>query len=95
MTEYIKRQDVKDLININFSGLLAEVDNIPAADVAPVRHGLWESIDSSYLRWTPSGGVSIPHITYRCGLCGRGTVIKSNYCPSCGAKMDGDDSCEH
>ena len=24
---------------------------------------------------------------YRCSKCRKGTVIKSNYCPSCGAKM--------
>ena len=34
--EYIKREAVKGLININFSGLLAAIDLIPAADVAPV-----------------------------------------------------------
>lgn len=25
---------------------------------------------------------------YRCSKCTNGTVIKSNYCPKCGAKMD-------
>lgn len=61
----------------------------PAADVAPVVHGRWKSVDSSYWRWTPSGGVSVAHITYRCERCGRGTVVKTDYCPNCGAKMDG------
>ena len=36
MDEYIKREAVKKLININFSGLLAAIDTIPAADVGPV-----------------------------------------------------------
>ena len=36
MAEYINREDVKGLININFSGLLAAIDLIPAADVVPV-----------------------------------------------------------
>nr|DAP96390.1 MAG TPA: DNA-directed RNA polymerase [Caudoviricetes sp.] len=62
--------------------------DIPAADVAPVVRGWWEHVDSSYWRWTPSGGVSVPHVTYRCGRCWRGTAVKTNYCPSCGAKMD-------
>lgn len=39
MAEYIKREDVKGLINNNFGGLLAMIDSIPAADVAPVVHG--------------------------------------------------------
>lgn len=38
MAEYIKREDVKGLINNNFGGLLAMIDSIPAADVAPVVH---------------------------------------------------------
>ena len=41
MTDYIKRQDAKDLINANFSGLLAAIDAIPAVDVAPVVHARW------------------------------------------------------
>lgn len=65
------------------------IDSIPTADVAPVVHGLWEKEPSSFWRWTPSGAVAVARTTYRCGLCGRGTAVKSNYCPNCGAKMDG------
>lgn len=36
MAEYVKREDIKRLVNNNFSGLLAAIDLIPAADVAPV-----------------------------------------------------------
>lgn len=67
-----------------------ELRNIPAANVAPVVRGCWERVDSSYWRWTPSGGVSVSHITFRCGHCYRGTIVKSAYCPNCGARMDGD-----
>ena len=69
--------------------MLDEVECFQPADVAPVVRGWWEHVDSSYWRWTPSGAVSVSHITYRCGLCGWGTVAKTNYCPNCGAKMDG------
>lgn len=65
------------------------IEALPAADVVPVVHGLWEREPSSYWRWTPSGAVAVTRTTYRCGLCGRGTAVKSNYCPNCGAKMDG------
>lgn len=68
------------------------IEALPAADVAPVVHGLWEKEPSSFWRWTPSGAVAVARTTYRCGLCGRGTAVKSNYCPNCGAKMDGGDS---
>lgn len=36
MAEYIKREAVKKLVNNNFSGLLAAIDSIPAADVVEV-----------------------------------------------------------
>lgn len=67
---------------------------LPAADVVPVVRGWWEKEPSSYWRWTSSGAVAVTRTTYRCGLCGRGTAVKSNYCPNCGAKMDGGDSNE-
>lgn len=63
---------------------LAEADK----DGRLVVHGWWESVDSSYWRWTSSNAVSVSHTTYRCGRCGWGTVVKTNYCPNCGAKMD-------
>ena len=65
---------------------------LPVADVVPVVRGWWEKEPSSYWRWTSSGAVAVTRTTYRCGLCGRGTAVKSNYCPNCGAKMDGGDS---
>ena len=65
------------------------IEALPAADVAQVVRGRWEKEPSSFWRWTPSGAVAVARATYRCGLCGRGTAVKSNYCPNCGAKMDG------
>ena len=66
------RESIKSVIN-----------EIPAADVAPVRHGRW---------------VSVPHKLARvCSVCNRDEPYKFadidadvyDYCPSCGAKMDG------
>lgn len=52
---------------------------IPAADVVPVRHGRWEIDD----------GKNHCH----CTACFFGRNVKTqigwNYCPYCGAKMDG------
>ena len=60
---------------------------IPAADVAPVVHGRWD--DSG--RYTfPAGSVAV-----RCTNCGCALTESEyhlnnwNYCPVCGAKMDG------
>lgn len=54
------------------------LQNLPAADVAPVRHGRWEMV--------PYNGV----YDMRCSVCGFCPGIRfysSNYCPECGAKM--------
>ena len=67
------------------------IDNMPTADVAPVVPGWWERVDSSYYRWTRSGIILVDCATYRCSRCGRGTAVKSNYCPNCGCRMDGED----
>lgn len=63
---------------------------IPAADVVPVVHGRWD--DSG--RYTfPGGGTAV-----RCTECGCALTVSEyhlnnwNYCPVCGAKMDGGDS---
>ena len=101
MAEYIERTAaVKTVLRMRrpensvaqnrmLSIIQMDISKLPAADVAPVVHGRWEGVDSSYWRWTPSGGVSVAHITYRCERCGRGTVVKTHYCPHCGAQMDG------
>ena len=59
----------------------------PTADVAPVVHGRWD--DSG--RYTfPGGGTAV-----RCTDCGCALTVSEyhlnnwNYCPVCGAKMDG------
>lgn len=65
----------------------------PAADVAPVVHSYWEGYSCSQYMGTDEcgepkwrdGRFFVCH-NYKCR---RKTVIKSNYCPNCGAKMDG------
>lgn len=50
-------------------------------DVAPVKHGKWVNEDFDWI----------------CSVCGNDALtaiesyvqVKSNYCPHCGAKMDG------
>lgn len=58
---------------------------IPAADVAEVKHGYWCEVDSD-VGWELN----------RCSICGKEHSIcdgeeKTDYCPNCGAKMDGKD----
>ena len=85
MTEYIKREDALSALKTARGYCPCaydEIKRIPAADVAPVRHGKW-------FRLQHSG-------TIVCGNCGRN--IRKNhgndyadfepYCPSCGSLMD-------
>lgn len=60
------------------------VSAIPAADVAPVRHGWWLHTDLAY-HWTSLD---------ECSVCGyhdekRRHLGDYSYCPNCGAKMVG------
>lgn len=82
MDEYIKRKTVIDLITRRYENpeiCTQEINSIPAADVAPVVHG----------RWVFGGD--------GCVICSECNEEESNdnhrnYCPNCGAKMDGGDS---
>ena len=54
--------------------------DIPAADVEPVRHGHWVKEKPDVL------------IHWHCSVCKNCYYLEepnANYCPNCGAKMDG------
>ena len=55
------------------------IDEIPAADIAPVQHGWWIWNN----KWEPF------EFKYECSICHDGSDLESKYCPNCGAKMDG------
>lgn len=92
MAEYIERKALRDALYdadaITMSGVKI-LNQFPSADVAPVRHGRWilGYVETGY--FTPGG--NRPWI---CSECEK--VISwmlgeplENYCPNCGAKMDG------
>ncbi len=95
MAEYIDREvaiaAVKLIIGDQDHECKAMMDfycalrNIPAADVAPVVHGKWESCFEDWRKQIEGD---------KCSACGYehyGTNIRHyHYCPNCGAKMDGD-----
>lgn len=83
MNDYIKREDAINTVRNTFTGMTADtlelrINGIPSADVAPVRHGRWEVIDAEEPR------------RYGCSKCKRLSWHMENYCPNCGAKMDGE-----
>lgn len=47
-------------------------------DVEPVRHGRWLCVDTDTERF------------FLCNRCKKKEYWETNYCPNCGAKMDGD-----
>lgn len=70
------------------------IDEIPAADVAPVVHGRWIEKWDLY----DKGFYISRKVWYECSNCGMKTHYRDecfekkvdyNYCPNCGAKMDG------
>ena len=68
------------------------LNSVPAADVEPVRNGQWEGYTHSRYCGIDEYGEPIfrDGIVYYCSnpKCRRKTVIKENYCPNCGSKMD-------
>ena len=95
MDEYIKRESAIEAImsdppDAHYQSWYAEkIKAIPAADVVPVRHGLWEEMHYE-------GGILDGTNFDRCSICGYERVFDDpalktvfKYCPNCGAKMDG------
>ena len=90
MAEYIEREAAEDAVGeAHLKGLnpLWELRDVPAADVAPVVHGRWD--DSG--RYTfPSGAAAVRCTNCVCALTESEYRLNNwNYCPVCGAKMDG------
>lgn len=85
MAEYIDREKAKRLLHIEYAYAAEQLlDEIPAADVVPVVHGVWGRVN----KIDPISG-------YRCSKCRRIVGFDlTPYCPNCGAKMDGGDSNE-
>lgn len=96
MAEYIKREAaIKAMEKADYTAIADDADSckadylreiiesVPAADVVPVVHGRWEQTEAPFMNECED-----------CSVCGYRTVWghRFNYCPNCGAKMDGDDS---
>lgn len=94
MAEYIKREDAINLLWLyadeSCASVVSDFENLPAADVADVRHG----------RWVDKTNISRSAVEQRvdCSVCGQifwtTAVLSFNYCPNCGALMDKEDENE-
>lgn len=84
MAEYIDKEALRDALYeadaITMNGVKI-LNQFPSADVVPVRHGRWETNSDR-----PDSLI--------CSICTCGFDVwkhdPHNYCPNCGAKMDGE-----
>lgn len=90
MDEYISRHEAIRAVQLsygNYEATRKAIFELPAADVAPVQHG----------RWTMS---SDRPDTIICSCCDnafdvwKADIKRHNYCPNCGARMDGGAACD-
>ena len=90
MRDYIEREAAQSAVweEDNQTDMILAIGSLPAADVAPVRHGRW-----IHPHWRNSVsaadcsecGAEAQHIEYR------GVQKHYKICPSCGARMDKED----
>ncbi len=88
MAEYIEREKIYKLIDrkygrsgnqIAVEDIILDIRNLPNAGVRPERHGRWIICSDGYYPY--------------CSECTKEPQGKemTDYCPNCGAKMDGED----
>lgn len=63
------------------AAIISRINMQPSVDVAPVKHGKWESVGDA---------------EYRCSICKHAPIVDindnwtlSNFCPNCGTNMKG------
>ena len=88
MDGYIRREDVIAWFmpyvhtgeSIDADVVISDIKGMKAADVAQVVHGRWVPTKAPFMNECED-----------CSVCGYRTVWghRYNYCPNCGAKMDG------
>lgn len=90
MTEYINREaairallnDAPEQVSYSREDAADCIRYMDAADVAPVVHGYWIDNGANGYKWA--------FICSRCGYVdGHPFDDRHNFCPSCGARMDG------
>lgn len=82
--DYILRSDARDYVRhayVKGLNLMEHIDEIPAADVKPVRHEKWEVT-------TLDGLPGRRPISFFCSGCLLLETRRTPFCSYCGAKMD-------
>jgi len=58
------------------------MNNVPTIEAEPIKHGRWSR---ERLPSTDGGSYEV----FRCNMCSEAFNWRTNYCPNCGAKMEG------
>ena len=85
MAEYIDRETaiawfmlyVHTGESIDADVVISDIKGMKTADVAPVVHGRWLCVDTDTEQF------------FLCNRCKKKEYWESDYCPSCGCRMDG------
>lgn len=89
MAEYIDREAANLALaeqGFDWDKAKQALASVPAADVVPVVHGRWdERKEHIYL----ANGACKEWINFYCSECDAPNSSPIDYCPNCGAKMDG------
>lgn len=91
MADYIEREAALAAIRERCAPCgegIEALKSVPAADVAPVRHGKWTPVKYNA---HCSCGKSYGTYHFLCSACNHIAYSQPyglNYCPNCGAKMD-------
>ena len=84
MAEYIEREATIAWFmpyahageSIDADVVISDIKGMKSADVAPVRHGRWLCVDTDTEQF------------FLCNRCKKKEYWESDYCPSCGCRMD-------
>ena len=84
MDEYINRREFLEHMQgtSRYFTVKFDIENFPAADVAPVRHGRWEIV---------VGSNGNEYMVCTCCRVSQDLTGVFTYCPNCGCRMDGGD----
>lgn len=78
--------------------IIKDLKKFPSADVKPVTYGCWVPVNESEITGrNPEFAGRDPIGGFECSHCGEEAILNCNdefvlsdYCPNCGAKMDGE-----
>ena len=91
MNDFISRTAALDalMMSKNYLDAYDTLEQLPSVDAVPVKHGRWRAYSMPHWtkRYDANGDPEYKyHDEYVCSICRRRTIIKENYCPTCGAK---------